>query len=199
MKLNSQISHTDVLWHPNFRVVATLPDTKVIRTAFLVNFVAIGLVVATGALLALREQSLAEMRAQTVALDSRIAENAPKYAQAVKLQKEFTELEKRLKVVDSFVTSDFVASKFLRRLAETLPRYFTIDAVEVSEGGVRVKGSIMGSSGKATDIAMAYVAQLKADSDLSGPMQGVMLNTITRDPSANRMVFEIEMKTKPRK
>lgn len=198
MKLNSQISHTDVLWHPNFRVVATLPDTKVIRTAFLVNFVAIGLFLGTGAVLVLREQELATVRAQTAELDARIAENAPKVAQAIKLQEEFTALEKRLKEIDVFGTPDFVASQFLRRLAETLPRFFTIDAAEVLDKGVRLKGTIVGSSSKATELATAYVDQIKADPLLSGQMHSVMLNTITRDPGANRMVFEIEMKMKPR-
>lgn len=199
MKANKQSSQAAPLWHPNFRVVETLPDTKLIRTSFLVNAAAVALVLATAAFWVLREQDLAGIRAQTQTCDARILENTPKYAQASKFQKQFTEAEKRLKELDGFVTADFVASVFLRRLAETLPRMLTVDAVEMYGTGVRLRGTIVGPSAKATDIATAYVSQLKADPLFSAQMQSAMLNSITREPEANRMVFEIEMKLKPRK
>lgn len=199
MKPNNKISHTDVLWHPNFRVVATLPDTKVIRTSFLVNFTTLGLVLGAGAVLFLREQELAEVRTQTLALVSLIEADAPKEAQAIKLQKEFSDTEKRFKEVDGFRASNFVATRFLRRLAETLPRFFTIDVVESTESVTRLRGTVVGSPGKATDIAKDYVNQLAEDPAFSQLVQSVKLSTINRDSGANRMIFEIEIRMKPLK
>ncbi len=198
MKVNKQISQANSLWHPNFRVVETLPDTKVIRTSFVINFVAVVLVLATGTFLVTREQEAAQLQAQAAEWDARIRESTPKYVQATKLQQEFSEAEKRLKEIEAFVTADFTASVFLRRLAETWPRYFTLDSLEMYGQGVRLKGSIAGPSSKATDIATAYVSQLKSDSLFSAQMQSVMLNSITRDQEELRMYFEIEMKLKPR-
>jgi hypothetical protein len=196
MKANNQNSHTGVLWHPNFRVVATLPDTKVIRTSFMVNAAAVALVLATAAYGVTREQELAGTRAQVNEWDTRIRASTPAYTKAVNLQKDFSAAEKRLKEIDGFVTSDFVASTFLRQLAVTLPRFCTIDSAELSGQGVKLRGSIEGPSVKATDIATAYVDQLKADPLFSSQMQSVMLNSITRDQSDTRMSFEIEMKLK---
>lgn len=207
MKANKLNSQTGVLWHPNFRVEATLPDTKVIRTSFLVNSVVAALLLATGAAVVHREQELSDIREQTAEWDARIAENNPKFAAAAKIQKQFSDLEVRLKEIDGFVTSDYLASRVLRMLAETLPRYFTIDAIEMVEQGVRLKGTIVGPPGKATDIATAYVgqlnSQLKTDSLFTGKTWSAALNTITRDPGPARMVFEIDIKAqqdpKPRK
>ena len=199
MKANKSISQTVAWWHPNFRVEATLPDTKVIRTSFMVNATAVALVLATVAYGVSREQSLAEVRAQVDVWEARILEDTPKYTQASAQQAQFTTAEKRLKEIEGFVTSDFVASAFLRQLAVTLPRLCMIESAEVTAQGVRLRGSIVGPSVKATDIATAYVNQLKTDPLFSAQMQSVMLNSITRDQSDTRMAFEIEMKLKGRK
>jgi len=196
MKANKPNSQTVALWHPNFRVEATLPDTKVIRTSFMVNIAAVALVLATLAYGVTREQELAGAQAQVAEWDARIQASTPAYTKAVKLQKDFSAAEKRLKEIDGFVTAEFVASTFLQQLAVTLPRLCTIDSAEFGGQGVKLRGSIEGPSVKATDIATAYVNQLKADPLFSAQMQSVMLNSITRDLSDTRMTFEIEMKLK---
>lgn len=209
MKANKLNSQTGVLWHPNFRVVATLPDTKVIRTSFLVNTVAVALVLATAAVLVQREQETAEVRAQAASWTDRIQASTPASTKAGKLQKEFSEAEKRVKEIDGFVTADHVASEFLRRVAETLPRYCTIDAVEMYGQGVRLKGSIVGTPVKVPEIATAYVKQLEADAFFSSQLQSVKLDSLDPEKDAERMLFvigmkfksrtEIDAKTKPRK
>ena len=199
MKPNKQISQTGVLWHPNFRVVATLPDTKVIRTSFIVNVAAVGLVLATSAFLVLREQETAEVLAQTATWTARIQGGTPAYATATKFQKDFSEGEKRLKEIEAFVTTDHVASLFLRRVAETLPRYCTIDAVEMYGLGVRLRGSLVGSSVKVPDIATTYAKQLETDPFFSSQMQSVKLDSLEPEKDANRMLFVIEMKCKAKK
>jgi hypothetical protein len=143
-----------------------------------------------------REQELAGARAQVAEWDARIQSSTPAYTKAVKLQKDFSEAEKRVKAIAGFAALDFVASTFLRQLAVTLPRLCTIESAELIGQRVRLKGSIVGPSVKATDIATAYVNQLKADPLFSVQMESVMLNSITRDQSDTRMSFEIEMKLK---
>ena len=198
MKANKPISQTGVLWHPNFRVVATLPDTKVIRTSFLVNTVAVALVVATAAMLVQREQETAEVRAQAASWTARIQAGKPAYDKAVKLQKDFSEAEKRVNEIDVFVSADHVASLFLQRVAETLPRFCTIDAVEMYGEGVRLKGSIIGTPVKVPEIATAYVKQLETDPFFLSQMQSVKLDSLDPVADAERMLFVIEMKRKTR-
>jgi Tfp pilus assembly protein PilN len=198
MKANKLNSQTGILWHPNFRVVATLPDTKVIRTSFLINGAAVALVLSTAVFMFLREQETADIRAQAAAWTERIQAGKPAYDKAVKLQKDFSEAEKRVKEIESFVTCDHVASLFLRRVAETLPRYCTIDAVEMYGQGVRLKGSIVGTPVKVPEIATAYVKQLEADAFFSSQLQSVKLDSLDPEKDAGRMLFVIGMKFKSR-
>jgi hypothetical protein len=199
MKANKQSSLTRISWHPNFRIVESLPDTKVIRTSFLVNSVSVAFLLAAATVFVLREQGLAEVRGQTSAFEARIVASTPRYTQAIKLQKEFSEAEKRLKEIEAFVTNDFVASGVLRQLADTLPKFLTLDSVAMNPDAMHLRGSIVGPDRKATDIATAYVALLKADVLFSPRLESVEVKSIDRVPEANRMVFEIEMKFKPRK
>ena len=96
------------------------------------------------------------------------------------------------------MTADHVASLFLQRVAETLPRYCTIDAVEMYGEGVRLKGSIVGTPVKVPEIATAYVKQLEADPFFAAQMQSVKLDALDPEKDAERMLFTIEMKRKSR-
>ena len=196
MKANKQSSQAAVLWHPNFRVVETLPDTKIIRTSFLINAGAVLLALGAATVLVIREQDLADLRAQTSAWEARILESTPKYTQAIKLQKQFTDAAERIKEIDAFVTTDLVASDVLRRLADTLPRLTTLDSVAMDAKSVRLRGTITGPDRKAIDMATAYVSQLKLDSLFSSRLESVDLKSVDRVPEASRTVFEIEMKLK---
>ena len=51
-------------WHPNLRIVENLPDTKVVRTAFFVNGVAMSVAIALALYLGIQEWKLHEVNKQ---------------------------------------------------------------------------------------------------------------------------------------
>lgn len=194
MKSTKQTAST--YWHPSFRITETLPDTKVIRTSFAVNAVAVASVLALGAFLVTREISTSGLREQSAELSAKITEARPRLAKAAEFQKRFSASEQKLHEIQTYLTPDLVASDFLVIISETLPRMISIDSIEMSMGSVRLRGSVVGSSERSAPLAKAYAEQLAEHPALKEQMSSIRLNNQNRDQLGDRFTFEIEMKLK---
>ena len=78
-------------WRPDFRETQTLPDTKVIRTGFLVNFVTIVLTIAVIAVFVVREYSLQTMKKQVAVLEEQVAGSTSQNRSYLDADKRFKE------------------------------------------------------------------------------------------------------------
>jgi Tfp pilus assembly protein PilN len=204
MKRNKPGKSSVANWHPNFRVVEKLPDTKVIRTAFLINTVAVTILLLVSFALIWRERELSEISAKIGdvregGLKKEIADLQPKLDQVVKLQREFSATEKKVREIESFVTTPLVASEFLRQISQTLPRLTVISGVDFRGQTVTLRGSLVGASERATALAKNYVERLSHDPSLAVRICDVRLNNLERSQATGRLTFEIEMKLKPQK
>jgi Tfp pilus assembly protein PilN len=204
MKLNKSGKASVANWHPNFRVVDKLPDTKVIRTAFLINAVAVTLLLVVLFALVWRERELADVRAVIGSateggLKKDIADNQPKLAQAQKLQGSFAAAEKKMREIEAFVTPSLVASEFLSQIARSFPRLTVINSIDYRGDSVKLQGTLVGASERATVQAKAYVDQLSRDPALAARVGTVRLNKLEREQTTGRLAFEIELVLKPRK
>ena len=192
MKPSKQSAGPALFWHPDFRVVATLPDTKVIRTSFLVNAVAVAAVLATGYLLVRQEMELSSVRGQCDEWTQRTEGQRPRLDKAKQSQKTFAAEETKARQIREFVTSPVTASDLLLLIAETLPRLTVLDVIEMTqEGVVRLRGSVVGSS---ASLAQAYADQLAAHPGIVALTESVRLRSQNRDQAGNRFTFEIELK-----
>lgn len=187
---------TPEFWHPNFRIEETLPDTKVIRTSFVVNFAAAALALLLGAWFVQRELAAAGLRTQVAEWENTIATNQPRLTKAAQQQKDFAAAEKKVREIETFVAPRLVASDFLKTIADTLPKLITLDLIEVGTDTVHLRGSVVGATERSAPLAKAYAEQLGANPVLAAQMQSVRLVTQNRDQVANRFTFEIEMKLK---
>ena len=204
MKLNKSGKASLAHWHPNFRVEGKLPDTKVIRTAFLINAVAVTVLLVAAFFLVSRERELNDVRASIGSaaeggLNKDIADNQPRLAQAQKLQGSFSATEKKVREIEAFVTPTLVASDFLGQIAKTLPRLTMINTIDYRGESVKLRGTLIGASERATILAKDYVEQLKRDPVLATWVARVELNNLDREQASGRLTFEIELKLKPRK
>lgn len=194
MKPSKQSAGPALFWHPDFRVVETLPDTKVIRTSFLVNFVAVAAVLVMGYLLVRQEIEITGVRSQCDQWTQRTEGQRPRLDKATQLQRAFTAEETKARQIREFVASRVVASDLLLLIAETLPRLTTLDVVEMTEEGVvRLRGTVVGSS---ASLAQAYADQLAAHPGIVALTESVRLRSQNRDQAGNRFTFEIELKLK---
>ena len=194
MKPSKQAAGPAKFWHPDFRVVAALPDTKVIRTSFLVSSLAVAAVLVTGYLLVQQEIEITGVRSQCDEWTQRTEGQRPRLAKATQLQKEFTAGEAKARQIREFVSSRVAASDLLLLIAETLPRLTTIDVIEMTEEGVvRLRGTVVGSS---ASLAQAYADTLAAHPGIVALTESVRLRSQNRDQAGSRFTFEIELRLK---
>lgn len=198
MKPSKQTT-VSTLWHPNFRIVRDLPDTKVIRTSFAINAAAVAVVVILAGVLYQRETATAAIQAQVMEWTATIESNTPRYQKALQLQKEFSASEKKVREIEAFVSPRFVSSDFLKIISETLPKLIALDSIEMYGTGVRLRGMVVGASEQSAPLAKEYAAKLAALPAFAEQMESVRLNSQSRDQIGNRFQFEIELKLKPRK
>jgi len=192
MKPSNQAAGPAKFSHPDFRVVETLPDTKVIRTSFLVNFVAVAAVLVAGYLLVQQEIEITGVRSQCDEWTQRTEGQRPYLDKAKQLQKEFSAGEAKALQIREFVSSRVAASDLLLLIAETLPRLTVLDVIEMTEEGVvRLRGTVVGSS---ASLAQAYADQLAAHPGIVALTESVRLRSQSRDQAGNRFTFEIELK-----
>ena len=174
-------------WHPNMRIFARLPDTKVVRTAFFINgasvFVALGLLL----WFSFQEYKLHNLDHQIAEWDRQINRDKKDSDQFVALYGRFQAEQARVKEVDTFLKSRPSVSQLLMHLGETLPRDIALDAYEQEAAGVTLRGTVRGTPDEASGYASAYLDQLRADKTLAAYFDdfafsgaGVSRNVTTR-------------------
>ena len=193
MKPSKKPAGPALFWHPDFRVVAALPDTKVIRTSFLVNFAAVAVLLRRGVLVYRQESEISSVRSQVDEWTRRTEAQRPQLTKATQMQKEFSDGEKKVRQIQEFVAPRIIASDFLLLIAETLPRLTLIDVIDMSAEVVRLRGTVVGSS---ASLAQTYADQLAAHPAIVAITDSVRLRSQNRDQAGNRFTFEIELKLK---
>lgn len=181
-------------WHPNFRNFERLPDTKVVRTQFFVNFVASA--VAAGLLIyfCFQEYRLNNLQSQVAELEQQIDENKKDNGEALALDKKFAEEEGKVKELDRFLQQQrLVLSEFLLQLGASLPADVAIDAVEVRDTTVSMRGRVAGTPEEASGRASAYFEQLRRNEYFKGLFESVNLNNLTPEPSKGNLVFDLAL------
>lgn len=183
-------------WHPDFRIAASLPDNKVVRTDFIINGIALAVLAVVVWAFYSREAQLKEATSEVARWTTDIDANRPRFNEALGLQREFAEADKRLAEIAAFAKSPVEISELINRLGNSLPKLVAIDVVERREDVFVIRGTIVGASERATGIANSYLDALNADSYFAQRFEGIRLNNINREARANRLFFEIGMKLK---
>ncbi len=178
-------------WHPNLRIAANLPDTKVVRTAFFVNGAAI--VLATVLLLVLghHEWSLHEVNKQIATQQHNIDRDKFESAKAVKLFGDFKQEESKMVEVSDFVASKPIISELVLRLGQITPKKIAFDSLDFRDSGISIKATVKGAPDRAATDASAYEKQLRMDKVLGPIFRDVNLLTMRRNTTSGRLVIEI--------
>jgi hypothetical protein len=195
-KSNADAAPAVPAWHPNFRNFEKLPDTKVVRTAFFVNFAAITLALAAVIYFGLHEWRLRGVQAQVALVQAQIDRDKKISDQAVTLFKKFQAEETKILEVDTFVKSKPIVSEIIMRLGETLPPNIAIDSLDFREIGLIMRLSVRGAPDAASGYATNYLEQLKADPQLAIFESFEFTSTPTPNPSTGRMAVEFSLRLK---
>jgi ABC-type uncharacterized transport system permease subunit len=184
-------------WHPNFRNRERLPDTKVVRTYFFVNFTAVMLVLCLALAVWYQEYRIGVLDRQVSDWRVQIAQNQKNAAEAVALSKKFAAEEKKIRELDAFLQRRVVLSQFMVHLGKSLPADLVIDSVDIRETGVDLRGTAAGSPVEATGRTTAYVELLQHDSYFKDIVETKdVKQDVTRNQSSGRVTFDLFMRFK---
>ena len=183
-------------WHPNFRNFERLPDTKVVRTAFFIN--AVALVIALVALLwfVYQEYELHDLNRQSDQWQRQIDRDKHGSDQAIALYKKFQAEAARVAEVDAFVQSKPALTDLLLHLGQTLPKNIALDTFDLRDNALRLTGTIRGAPDLASGYATAYVDLLRADPFFAARFDDIAMVNLTRNPQSGRLSLELLLKFK---
>ena len=107
LKKSDEQADVEPLWHPDFRNVERLPDTKVVRTTFFINTAAIATTLALMMWLGYREFHIRNLEQQIADAEHQIDTNSRQNKEALRLSQIFTDEEKKLDGGELCPQSDF--------------------------------------------------------------------------------------------
>jgi len=130
-------------WRPNFVDASSLPDIKVIRTDFIINILALVLMLIVGFFLLQRE-----FRAYTLGKTIQLLEREIRVSEAddsinIKLSEEFKQSAKHVAEMERFYLSPVLAHEFLAWLALVRPENLIFRQVSMSEAVVNQGGKVL--------------------------------------------------------
>lgn len=186
-------------WHPDFRNNQRLPDTKVVRTSFLINGAAV--LVASVALMFFIFQvyQWKELNAQVDHWQRQIDRDKAPSDQAIALYKRFQAEAAPVNDVRVFLESRPLVSAILLRLGETLPAYVAIDRFDLGATFLNLRGTVRGAPDQASGRASTYLQELKADSFFAKLFSEINLVNLNRDSGTGGMILELSFKLKEAK
>jgi hypothetical protein len=186
-------------WHPDFRNAQRLPDTKVIRTSFLIS--ATSVLVASVLLITFSYQAyqLKELQAQIDGWQHQIDRDKGPSDHAVALYKKFQAESARVNEVTSFLNSRPSVSELLLNLGKTLPDYVAIDRFDLSSAIMNIRGTVRGAPDQASGRASTYLQLLKSDPFFAERFSDVALLSLNRGTQNNGLVLELAFKLKEAK
>lgn len=159
-------------WRPNFVNQSELPDIKVIRTGFIINFVAVMLALCVAFFLLQREYRAYALSNTIADMEQQIRVAEADDVQNLKLSESFRTSAQYVVEVEKFFASPLQAHEFLYQLSEIKPDDLIFNSVSLSEsvvkqGGQNAVGYSINITGDAKSLTVLDdFKKILADADL---------------------------------
>ena len=187
---------TTPAWHPNFRNVERLPDTKPVRTAFFVNGIAILVALVVAILFGYQEYEIHERQSQVDEAQAHIDRDKRSSDQAIALFKKYQAEAARFTEIEAYTKARPEVSPLLLRIGQTLPHNVAVDTFDLTTNGLRLLVTVRGAPDQASGYASTYLDQLRADAVLKGTFDEITLVNLSRDRQTSRLSVEYYLKLK---
>lgn len=120
-------------WRPNFVNGAELPDIKVIRTDFIVNFIAVVLLLLVGFFVLQREYRAYVLKDTISEMEQRIRTADADDAASLKLSREFRDLAAHVVELEKFYATPIKAHEFLTQITRMRPEKLIFNQISLIE------------------------------------------------------------------
>ncbi len=127
-------------WRPNFNIPSTLPDIKVVRTDFIVNFIAVSLALMASFYVAKREYRAYTLSNTIEELRQDISVAEPDDKLNLAMSERFREASRHIVELEKFYESPMRVHELMAQLAELRPEGLIFQIVTLSEN-VAKKGT----------------------------------------------------------
>jgi len=133
-------------WHPNFRIVETLPDIKQVRTGFVVNFAAIFIAVLVLGWTVYTEVQIHNVNHEIDRLQGQMDGNSAANKKGIAATKNFVAQSKSLQFAAHFYAQRLSPMELITALVDARPDNIYFDSIEISSGGMEAATSKNGVS-----------------------------------------------------
>ena len=162
-------------WRPNFRIQSTLPDIKVVRTDFMINSIALALVLVAFFFLLQRVYSAYSMRATIEDMEQRLRVAEADNKQSLQVSARFRKAAEHVVELQRFYGWPLSAHEFLAQLALLKPKDLSFSQVMLSETIVKEgKDDLTGKVGYRIEIT-GEVLELTVLNEFKGALQQLEL------------------------
>lgn len=178
-------------WHLDCRIIAELPEDRVIGTRFLIN-VFIAVITASIALCAswLLYVNLG-LRQNIHEWETRMAEQHAEVGELQRLQTDYTREAKKIDHAYELIQNPFVASRFVLKLGRTHPEVMRIERIESNISNIVIRGSLNESSERASITLSNYIRELRVDPELGPLFSDIVMTDFQRVSEDGKLNFEI--------
>ncbi len=177
-------------WHPNFRNFERLPDTKVVRTAFFINTVAVTIAVVMLIYVGRMEWTLYSLSSQIAVQQQQIDRDKGASDNGIAQYKKYQAEEAKLTEIDNFVKSKTTVSHLLRHIGQTVPKNIALDRFELKANGLVLAATVRGAPTQASETVTTYIEQLRADKELS-LFDDLQQQSFGKSPASGRVMVEL--------
>ena len=119
-------------WRPDFRQVDALPDIKIIRTDFLLNGIAVFSLLAVLLFGFFTEITIQAVSSERDALQNRIAANTAENRQAQNLDRQYQQVSRKLRQVNTFLDVYAQPSALLQAVTAVIPDGVVVESINLS-------------------------------------------------------------------
>lgn len=190
-------------WHPNFRVTETLPDIKVVRTGFMVNAVALVILLVLIGLNVQRELSIMGFSGETEKLRESIDAQEAANRSSLNLSKQFVKSSRIVNDLEAFYSKSYPPLDFFIPVIENRPESVIFLGLQyriVSEAGAEdsyvgqfsIYGEILGNSSAEIEAVTLYQQEVGEYEPFKDKVQKVTLPVNDPQEEPARLVFTIE-------
>lgn len=188
-------------WRPDFRIASTLPDIKAVRTGFLINFVAVTLVLLLGFYVAQKEYRTFVLKDSIEQMRAEIEEAKPTNERYKRLSADFREAAEKIAELETFYWAPARPRDYIVELAAGRPEGVVFKSLEYRENLTDEQGEPtlvyrvdIGGDVRGLELLSEYKERL-ADSSLfaEGYAGGIEENAGSPDPETGVFPFRLEM------
>lgn len=198
-------SKEDTPWHQDFRDVESLPDIKVIRTQFFVNFIALIVPLCVAIIWILQEVNLGALREEIAKMEDEKTSMKGSNEELVALSRDFMKESAKIESLDDYYYNLFPVSDYLLTLSERVPEDMVVSSLALKKAN-RIEGSevlevwesqvigyVAHGNQEAITAVNKFVEEMGKEELLAPHLEEAFLDNLTRDQITDTLNFVVSI------